>query len=56
MFIVLRKRKLIFLHWYHHTTVLVITWYAGSTMASSGMFKLFSSRVLAQNPQEQLVL
>nr|XP_006816342.1 PREDICTED: elongation of very long chain fatty acids protein 6-like [Saccoglossus kowalevskii] len=28
MFIVLRKQKLVFLHWYHHVTVLIYTWYA----------------------------
>lgn len=27
-FIVLRKRPLLFLHWYHHVTVLVYTWHA----------------------------
>jgi len=26
LFIVLRKQKLIFLHWYHHITVLMYTW------------------------------
>merc|ERR1711936_480758 len=28
VFIVLRKQKLIFLHWYHHVTVLVYCWYS----------------------------
>ncbi|VBB27116.1 unnamed protein product [Acanthocheilonema viteae] len=28
VFIVLRKRPLLFLHWYHHVTVLVYTWHA----------------------------
>ncbi|XP_062499445.1 elongation of very long chain fatty acids protein 6-like isoform X2 [Corticium candelabrum] len=27
-FIILRKQKLIFLHWYHHITVLCFCWYA----------------------------
>lgn len=26
IFIVLRKQPLIFLHWYHHATVLVYSW------------------------------
>lgn len=28
MFIILRKRQLIFLHWYHHITVLIYVWYS----------------------------
>ncbi|CAG0924746.1 unnamed protein product, partial [Notodromas monacha] len=35
-FIVLRKRPLIFLHWYHHITVLMYTWYAVSCVIGPG--------------------
>uniref|UniRef100_A0A0K0EV48 Elongation of very long chain fatty acids protein n=1 Tax=Strongyloides venezuelensis TaxID=75913 RepID=A0A0K0EV48_STRVS len=35
-FIVLRKRPLIFLHWYHHVTVLVYTWHAYKDHTASG--------------------
>lgn len=36
VFIVLRKRPLIFLHWFHHATVLVLTWYLYRSLASVG--------------------
>jgi len=36
VFIVLRKQELIFLHWYHHATVLVYCWYSTSDFSSSG--------------------
>uniref|UniRef100_A0A7E4W509 Elongation of very long chain fatty acids protein n=1 Tax=Panagrellus redivivus TaxID=6233 RepID=A0A7E4W509_PANRE len=35
-FIVLRKRPLIFLHWYHHITVLAYTWHAYKDHTASG--------------------
>lgn len=39
VFIVLRKKPLVFLHWYHHTTVLLFCWLAYSTRNSaSGIY------------------
>ncbi|NXF42720.1 ELOV6 protein, partial [Oceanites oceanicus] len=36
MFIVLRKKKLIFLHWYHHVSTLIVTWYGYKDMVAGG--------------------
>ncbi|XP_043407706.1 elongation of very long chain fatty acids protein 3 isoform X1 [Chelonia mydas] len=36
VFIILRKQRLIFLHWYHHVTVLLYTWYAYKDMVAGG--------------------
>lgn len=36
VFIVLRKQRLIFLHWYHHITVLVYTWYSYRDRVAGG--------------------
>jgi elongation of very long chain fatty acids protein 6 len=38
VFIVLRKKPLIFLHWYHHVTVLLYCWNAYVTEASAGIY------------------
>lgn len=37
-FLVLRKRPVILLHWYHHWTVLVYTWHAYSIRVPSGLW------------------
>lgn len=37
-FIVLRKKPLIFLHWYHHVTVLLYCWNAYVTQSSAGLW------------------
>lgn len=37
-FIVLRKRKLSFLHWYHHITVLLFCWHSYTTESTIGLY------------------
>lgn len=37
-FIIMRKQKLIFLHWYHHATVLVYTWFSVAFEESTGLW------------------
>jgi len=37
-FIVARKRPLIFLHWYHHVTVLLYCWHSYATEASQALY------------------
>ncbi|CCI42965.1 unnamed protein product [Albugo candida] len=37
LFIVLRKKPLIFLHWYHHVTVLLFCWHAFASTSASGI-------------------
>ena len=37
-FIVARKKPLLFLHWYHHVTVLLFCWHSYATEASTGLF------------------
>lgn len=38
IFILLAKREPIFLHWYHHITVLAFCWYAYAVRASNGIY------------------
>jgi hypothetical protein len=38
VFIVQRKRPLIFLHWYHHVTVLLYCWHSYATEASQALY------------------
>lgn len=37
-FIVLGKKKLIFLHWYHHVTVLLFCWHSYAFRSSAGIW------------------
>eukprot|EP00667_Euglena_gracilis_P014097 EG_transcript_14586 len=38
VFIVLKKKPLIFLHWYHHVTVLLFCWHSYITESSTGIY------------------
>jgi len=37
-FIVMRKKNLIFLHWYHHVTVLLFCWHSYAFESATGLF------------------
>lgn len=41
IFIILRKQQLIFLHWYHHITVLLFTWYSFRNVTAPGRWYIF---------------
>ncbi|NXO48943.1 ELOV6 protein, partial [Aramus guarauna] len=48
IFIVLRKNKLIFLHWYHHSTAMILTCYSYKEMvAGSGWVSAFNFSIHA---------
>lgn len=38
LFLVLTKKPIIFLHWYHHLTVSIFCWYAGYSLIPSGIW------------------
>lgn len=38
LFIILRKKPLIFLHWYHHVTVLIFCWNSYVTESGAGIY------------------
>merc|ERR1719223_1257804 len=37
-FIIIHKKPLIFLHWYHHLTVLLYCWHSYTTISSVGLY------------------
>ncbi|KAE9553564.1 hypothetical protein FO519_003204 [Halicephalobus sp. NKZ332] len=41
VFLVLRKRPLIFLHWYHHAVVLIYTWHSTTELTAAGRWFIF---------------
>jgi elongation of very long chain fatty acids protein 6 len=45
VFIVLRKKPLIFLHWYHHVTVLLYCWNAYVTESAAGKSLIFPASI-----------
>ncbi|KAF4516826.1 hypothetical protein B566_EDAN006220 [Ephemera danica] len=69
VFIVLRKQPLIFLHWYHHITVLLYSWYSYSEytasarwfivmnyMVHSVMYTYYALRAMGRHPPKWLAM
>ncbi|GMR46575.1 hypothetical protein PMAYCL1PPCAC_16770, partial [Pristionchus mayeri] len=46
IFVVLRKKKLIFLHWYHHAVVLVYVWHAIKDGTAAGRWFVFMNYIV----------
>jgi len=38
LFLALRKKEIMLLHWYHHATVLLFCWYAGAYRINTGLW------------------
>jgi elongation of very long chain fatty acids protein 6 len=49
-FIVLRKQKLLFLHFYHHATVLIYCWYSFKDSTSSGRWFIAMNYTVQSKP------